>query len=79
MLAPESSVSRDTKSLGQFHLSSPELVKRLRALTLKLLPVEVDLAQLTEPTSRFISPQVIQAYVRAAGDFSDAVSSLWCL
>lgn len=76
MLAPESSVFRDIK---HFLLSSPELVKRLRALTLKLLPVEVDPAQLTEPTSRFISPQVIQAYVRAAGDFSDAVSPLWCL
>ncbi|KLO16355.1 calcium activated cation channel [Schizopora paradoxa] len=60
---------------------SPEtltkLVKRLRALTLKLLPVEVDPAQLTEPTSRFISPQVIQAYVQAAGDFTEALP--YCL
>lgn len=49
-------------------------MKRLRALTLQLLPVEVDPAQLSEPTSRFISPQVIQAYEEAAGDFLDAVS-----
>ena len=53
-----------------------ELVKRLRALTLKLLPVEVDPKQISEPTSRFISPQVIQAYVQAAGDFTEAVSYL---
>jgi hypothetical protein len=51
-----------------------ELVRRLRALTLKLLPVEVDPQSINEPTSRIITPQVIMAYRAAAGDFVEAVS-----
>lgn len=50
-----------------------ELVKRLRALTLKLLPVEVDTKELTDAASRIISPRTIQTYERAAGDFMEAV------
>lgn len=50
-----------------------ELVNRLRALTLKLLPVEVEPSTLNEPTSRIISPQVIKTYEDAAGDFLEAV------
>ncbi|KAJ3772193.1 calcium activated cation channel [Lentinula raphanica] len=60
---------------------SPEtltkLVKRLRALTLKLLPVEVDPQAINEPTSRIITPQVISAYRAAAGDFDEALP--YCL
>ena len=52
----------------------PELVKRLRALTLKLLPYEVDEKSLSDPTGRIITPKVIAAYEAAAGDFSEAVS-----
>lgn len=54
----------------------PELVKRLRALTLKLLPVEVKPESIKEPTSRIITIQVISAYEASAGDFKEAVSSL---
>jgi len=50
------------------------LVRRLRALTLELLPVEVDPQSINEPTSRIITPQVIMAYWQAAGDFVEAVS-----
>lgn len=50
-----------------------ELVKRLRALTLTLLPVEVDPDSINEATSRVITPQVISAYKAAAGDFVEAV------
>ena len=50
-----------------------ELVKRLRALTLKLLPVEVDPKELSNPTSRIISPHTIETYELAAGDFIEAV------
>jgi hypothetical protein len=50
-----------------------ELVNRLRALTLVLLPVEVDAESLNDPTSRVITPQVIAAYTAAAGDFVEAV------
>ncbi|KAF8969434.1 calcium activated cation channel [Flammula alnicola] len=54
-----------------------KLVKRLRALTLNLLPVEVDPASISEPTSRVITPQVISAYRAAAGDFTEALP--YCL
>jgi len=49
-------------------------VRRLRGLTLVLLPVEVDPSSISEPTSRVITPQVISAYRAAAGDFQEAVS-----
>ncbi|KAJ7682507.1 calcium activated cation channel [Mycena polygramma] len=54
-----------------------KLVKRLRALTLKLLPVEVDPESVNDPTSRIITPRVIKAYHAAAGDFADALP--YCL
>jgi len=50
-------------------------VKRLRALTLALLPVEVDTDSISEPTSRIITPQVVAAYRAAAGDFTEAVGA----
>ncbi|KAH9833732.1 uncharacterized protein C8Q71DRAFT_838808 [Rhodofomes roseus] len=49
------------------------LIKRVRALTLKLLPVEVPPESIEDPTSRVITPQVIDAYTRAAGDFVQAL------
>ncbi|KAJ7228413.1 hypothetical protein GGX14DRAFT_612754 [Mycena pura] len=54
-----------------------KLVKRLRALTLTLLPVEVEPESINEPTSRVITPQVIKAYYDAAGDFVQALP--YCL
>ncbi|KAJ7490323.1 calcium activated cation channel [Mycena galericulata] len=54
-----------------------KLVKRLRALTLTLLPVEVDPESINDPTSRVITPQVINAYHAAAGDFVAALP--YCL
>lgn len=51
-----------------------EIIKRLRAMTLKLLPVQVDQETLVDPTSRVITPKVISAYSKAAGDFPEAVS-----
>ncbi|KDQ29508.1 hypothetical protein PLEOSDRAFT_1103521 [Pleurotus ostreatus PC15] len=54
-----------------------KLVKRLRALTLTLLPVEADAESLNSPTSRIITPQVIAAYIMAGGDFVEALP--YCL
>ncbi|KAG6830324.1 hypothetical protein H0H92_001259 [Tricholoma furcatifolium] len=54
-----------------------KLIKRLRALTLVLLPVEVDIADINGATSRVITPQVISAYQAAAGDFLEALP--YCL
>ncbi|TFK43743.1 calcium activated cation channel [Crucibulum laeve] len=50
-----------------------KLVRRLRSLTLTLLPVEVDPDSINDPTSRIITPQVISAYRAAAGDFIEAL------
>ena len=50
-----------------------ELVKRLRALTLTLIPVELDPKDLIVPTSRIISPRVITKFQQAAGDYEEAV------
>lgn len=55
---------------------SVELVKRLRALTLTLLPVEVDPNSLKSPTSGVITPEVIAAYRAAGGNFDSTVSVL---
>lgn len=54
-----------------------KLVKRLRALATKLLPVEVDEKSIDDPTSRIITPNVISAFSDAAGDFVDALP--YCL
>lgn len=42
-------------------------------MTLTLLPVEVPIDSLSDPTSRIITPQVISSYMAAAGDFLEAV------
>ncbi|TCD69242.1 hypothetical protein EIP91_008345 [Steccherinum ochraceum] len=54
-----------------------KLVRRLRAMTLQLLPVEVPDDSLNDPTSRIITPQVISAYMASAGDFVEALP--YCL
>ncbi|KAJ6515603.1 calcium activated cation channel [Mycena sanguinolenta] len=64
----------DQKPLPQ---TLTKLVKRLRSLTLALLPVEVDPESINDPTSRVITPSVIESYRRAAGDFFDALP--YCL
>lgn len=60
---------------------SPEtltkLIRRLRALTLQLLPIEVPPESISDPTSRIITPQVIKAYIAAAGDLVEALP--YCL
>ncbi|KAF7301930.1 hypothetical protein MIND_00759100 [Mycena indigotica] len=77
----------DLEDRPRISFSSPEskpspatltkLVKRIRALTLTLLPVEVDPEKINEPTSRVITPKVIKAYYDAAGDFVEALP--YCL
>lgn len=57
------------------HVSHSELIRRLRALTLKLLPVEVGTKELAAATSRIISPHVVKIYQQAAGDFQEAVGT----
>ncbi|KAG1846767.1 hypothetical protein DFJ58DRAFT_798534 [Suillus subalutaceus] len=54
-----------------------KLVKRLKALATKLLPVEVDVMSINDPTSRIITPNVISAFSDAAGDFVEALP--YCL
>lgn len=56
-------------------LECVELVRRLKALTLALLPVEVSPDRLEDPTSRVITHQVVSSYIAAAGDLIEAVWS----
>ncbi|WWC97015.1 hypothetical protein V866_003892 [Kwoniella sp. B9012] len=53
--------------------SVTKLVKRCRALILKLLPVEVELSQISDATSSIITPEVIEAFAKAGGDFGESV------
>ena len=50
-----------------------ELIKRLRVLTVTLLPFEVHPDVINDPTSRVITPSVVSAYTKAAGDLVEAV------
>ncbi|KAG2369676.1 hypothetical protein BDR07DRAFT_1388088 [Suillus spraguei] len=54
-----------------------KLVKRLKALATKLLPVEVDEKSINDPISRIITANVISAFSDAAGDFVEALP--YCL
>ncbi|EIW66614.1 hypothetical protein TREMEDRAFT_74757 [Tremella mesenterica DSM 1558] len=58
-------------------LPSPDtinkLVKRIRALTIRLLPVEVELTDITDATSSIITPEVIRSFALCGGDFGEAV------
>lgn len=54
-----------------------KLIKRLRILTLTLLPLEVNRESINDPTSRIITPNVISAYTEAAGNLVEAVP--YCL
>ncbi|KAF8915320.1 hypothetical protein CPB85DRAFT_1293894 [Mucidula mucida] len=74
---PESSSLTSIRSVAPTPDTLTKLVKRLRALTLTLLPVEVHPDSLDDPTSRIITPQVISAYRAAAGDFVEALP--YCL
>lgn len=42
-------------------------------MVLQLLPGEVSPAEIKRPTSRIITPQVVSAFMAAAGDFVEAV------
>ncbi len=42
-----------------------------------LLPLQVPLDSIDDPTSRIITPHVIQAYIAAAGDLVEAVSYIY--
>jgi hypothetical protein len=53
------------------------LVKRYRAMVFKLIPVQVSLDLITEPTSSILTPVVILAFAEAAGDFTNV--SPFCL
>jgi hypothetical protein len=52
---------------------STELVKRIRALANKLLPVEVELSAITDATSSIITPEVVETFAKCGGDFGEAV------
>jgi len=61
------------KSLHTTSKTITKIVKRLRAMTLKLLPVEVDPEELKKPSSSIINPKVISSFQQAAGDYAEAL------
>ncbi|EJU06559.1 calcium activated cation channel [Dacryopinax primogenitus] len=66
-------------ALIEFPASNPNavtisrIVKRLRAMILTLIPIEVEQHSLTDATSRIITPAVINTFGKAAGDFQEAL------
>ncbi|CAE7086186.1 unnamed protein product [Rhizoctonia solani] len=66
-----------TRSVRPIPDTLTKLIKRIRALTIKLLPLEVEMDVITDPTSRVITPAVISAYIEGAGDFGEALP--YCL
>ncbi|GAA5930927.1 uncharacterized protein JCM15063_002498 [Sporobolomyces koalae] len=54
----------------QFHPQTvSRIVTRIQALALELLPIQVDLEEITSPTSSIITKDVIEAFSQIAGDF----------
>ncbi|WOO78518.1 Calcium channel YVC1 [Vanrija pseudolonga] len=75
-MASQAEDQRSILSTVSVHPSSDtitKLVKRIRALTYRLLPVEVELNDITAATSSIITPEVVAAYAKAGGDFREAV------
>ncbi|KAG8921916.1 hypothetical protein FRC02_012272 [Tulasnella sp. 418] len=54
-----------------------KIIKRIRALTLKLLPLQVDPDEIVNPASRIITQKVVSAYSKAAGDYAECLP--YCL
>lgn len=50
-----------------------KIVRRIKAMVTKLLPVEVDQSQIKDATSSIITPEVIAAFGKSGGDFGEAV------
>lgn len=48
-------------------------MKRVRALAITLLPVEVELEAITDATGPIVTPEVVEAFKKAGGDFEEAV------
>ncbi|BGP17286.1 Calcium channel yvc1 [Rhodosporidiobolus nylandii] len=55
----------------EFHPKTVQrIITRIQALTLELLPIQVDLDELTSPTSSILTKDVVEAYSVIAGDFA---------
>ena len=50
-----------------------EIVRRIRAMANKLLPVQVEISDISDATSSIITPEVIEAFANCGGDFGEAV------
>jgi hypothetical protein len=70
----ERHLTDDAKDVFMFlQMTVTKLIKRVRLMILKLIPVEVDADDLTTPTSSIITPAVIKAFAESGGDFSEAI------
>jgi len=55
------------------HNLRSEIVKRIRAMATKLLPVQVEISDISDATSSIITPEVVAAFAKCGGDFAEAV------
>ncbi|KAJ9094974.1 hypothetical protein QFC21_005767 [Naganishia friedmannii] len=75
----DANAAEEQRSMMSFKSVQPEpdtmtkIVKRIRVMTYKLLPVEVDVDDITDPTSSIVTPDVIKAYSKCGGDFAEAI------
>ncbi|GAA5971515.1 hypothetical protein JCM3765_001224, partial [Sporobolomyces pararoseus] len=54
----------------RFHARTvSRIVTRIQALALELLPIQVDLEEITSPTSSILTKDVVEAFSKIAGDF----------
>ncbi|GAA5874877.1 hypothetical protein JCM1840_003912 [Sporobolomyces johnsonii] len=71
MEAPLLIYTTENNHKHQYHpKTDTRIVTRIQALTLELLPIQVDLEELTSPTSSILTKDVVEAYSQIAGDFS---------
>ncbi|GAA5988336.1 hypothetical protein JCM10908_002170 [Rhodotorula pacifica] len=72
--AEDPSCAFDESHAHHFHPKTvTRIITRIQALTLELIPIEVDLDEIRSPTSSIITKDVIEAYSQIAGDFKPAV------
>jgi hypothetical protein len=53
--------------------TATKIVRRIRALVTRLLPVQVEIDSISDATSSIITPKVIEAFSKCGGDFAEAV------
>lgn len=62
-----------TASSSHHPLTVTRLVKRISALITALLPIQVELTEITSPTSSILTSGVLDTFSKVGGDFDEVV------